>query len=178
MAECQNDRSENVGARLHWSTFWDDTFSEVVVGSDQWHTDHRFSSSGSTKSSQVHFICKKCIVHRKLWFVCTGSFVAMIIFMNTLWARSSWCCCKFWRCCCCLFCPHSFCHLYDHQFFFVNEVAKNYPYVTSSRWYNISGDDNTIIMMMINNVRLKYKKETQLWLVCQAPCLSEQVGRG
>ena len=57
---------------LHWPTFWDDTFSIVVMGSDQWQIDHRFNSSGSTKSSQVHFICKKCIVHRKLWFVCTN----------------------------------------------------------------------------------------------------------
>ena len=43
----------------------------LFMGATQWHADHRFR--GWAKSSQVHLLCKECIVHRKLWFVCTSA---------------------------------------------------------------------------------------------------------
>ena len=55
---------------------WLDTFVIVVIGSSQWHTDHhRFNPRWWAKSLRitfVHLLCKKCIVHRELWTVCTG----------------------------------------------------------------------------------------------------------
>ena len=36
-------------------------------------TDHRFNLRGWAKSSQVHLLFNECIVHRKLWFVFTGT---------------------------------------------------------------------------------------------------------
>ena len=36
------------------------------------HQSHTFNPREWAKSSQVHLLCKECIVHRKLWFVLTG----------------------------------------------------------------------------------------------------------
>ena len=52
---------------------WLGTCSRVVMGPTQWHTDHRFNPRGWVKNSQVHLLCKECIVHRKLLFVCTNN---------------------------------------------------------------------------------------------------------
>ena len=41
----------------------------MVLGSTQWHKDHRFNLRGWAKSSVVHLLCKEWIVHGKLWSV-------------------------------------------------------------------------------------------------------------
>ena len=48
---------------------WLGICSRVVMGSTQWHKDHRFNHLGWAKSSVVHLLCKECIVHGKLWLV-------------------------------------------------------------------------------------------------------------
>ena len=51
-----------------WSSFfiWLGTSGVVVMGSAQWHR-----SPHKEDNSHVHLLCKECIVHWKLWLVCT-----------------------------------------------------------------------------------------------------------
>ena len=44
-----------------------------------------FAPRGWTQSSQVHLFCKECIVHRKLWFVCTGNIKSYCLDLPNNW---------------------------------------------------------------------------------------------
>ena len=61
------------------------------MGFSQWHTDHRFNPKGWAKGSKLHWVCKECIAHRKLWVVFTGevkySSLALILFQR----GQGWC---------------------------------------------------------------------------------------